>query len=42
VLIAAEGGDLGHGVTHVSSRALAFAYCLLFRCKDSDVSNSNF
>jgi hypothetical protein len=32
---------LGHGVTHVSSRVLAFTYRLLFRCKNSDVSNLN-
>jgi hypothetical protein len=38
---AAEGGALGHGVTRVSSRVLAFSYRLLFRCKNSDVSNSN-
>jgi hypothetical protein len=38
---AAEGGALGHGVARVSSRVLAFAYRLLFRCKKSDISNSN-
>jgi hypothetical protein len=41
VLTAAEGGTLGHGVIRVSSRVLAFAYRLLFRCKNSDASNSN-
>jgi hypothetical protein len=41
VLTAAECGALGHGVAHVSSRVLAFAYCLLFHCKNSDVSNLN-
>jgi hypothetical protein len=40
-LTAAEGGALGHGVTCVLSRVLAFAYRLLFRCKNSDVSNLN-
>jgi hypothetical protein len=37
----AEGGALGHGVVRVSSRVLAFAYRLLFRYKNSDVSNLN-
>jgi hypothetical protein len=41
MLIAAEGGAVVHGVTHVSSRVLAFAYRLLFRCKSFDVSNLN-
>jgi hypothetical protein len=40
-LTAAEGGALGHGVARVSSRVLAFAYHLLFRCKNSDVLNLN-
>jgi hypothetical protein len=40
-LTAAEGGALGHGVIRVSSRVLAFAHRLLFRYKNSDVSNSN-
>jgi hypothetical protein len=42
VLTAAEGGALGHDVARVSSRVLAFAYHLLFHCKNSDISNSNF
>jgi hypothetical protein len=41
VLTAAEGDALGHDVTRVLSRVLAFVYRLLFRCKNSDVSNSN-
>jgi hypothetical protein len=41
VLIAAEGGALGYGVVRVSLRVLAFRYHLLFRCKNSDVSNLN-
>jgi hypothetical protein len=41
VLIAAKDGTLGHGVTCVSLRVLAFAYCLIFCCMNSDVSNSN-
>jgi hypothetical protein len=41
VLTAAKGGALGHGVPCVSSRVLASTYRLLFRCKNSDVSNSN-
>jgi hypothetical protein len=40
-LTAAEGGVLGHGVARVSSRVLVLSYRLLFRCKNSDVSNSN-
>jgi hypothetical protein len=40
-LTAAEGDTLGHGVACVSSRVLASAYRLLFRCKNSDVSNLN-
>jgi hypothetical protein len=40
-LTVVEGGALEHGVTGVSSRVLAFAYRLLFRCKNSDVSNLN-
>jgi hypothetical protein len=40
-LTAAEGSALGHSVARVSSRVLAFTYHLLFRCKNSDVSNSN-
>jgi hypothetical protein len=38
-LTAAEGSALGHDVARVSLRVLAFAYRLLFRYKNSDVSN---
>jgi hypothetical protein len=41
VLSAAGGGTLGHAVVRVSSRLLVFAYYLLFRCMNSDVSNLN-
>jgi hypothetical protein len=41
VLTAAEGGTLLHVVARISLRVLAFAYRLLFRCKNSDVSNLN-
>jgi hypothetical protein len=41
VLAAVEGGTLGHGVSHVLLRVLAFTYHLLFRRKNSDVSNLN-